>query len=203
MKIAVFTNASGDSAALYDAGCVRVYRRGQDGWQVVDSFDWSLRPDMPLREVQAAARRLFEQLTGCHHFAAAAIPGALRAWFDGMGITMWQLTGAPLPALDHISQLIARKNQRRHATPAEFISTADDGKRLQIDLAAALRANSALTSRQVLLPVLQSGQFTQVDVLCDHLPKWFARELAVLHLTVSTREEAPGQLRARVRHAAD
>lgn len=55
-------------------------------------------------------------------------------------------------------------------------------RRYRIDLAAILDGNPSLTSRQVLLPVLEKGDFAALEVRMNHAPKWFAEELERLGL---------------------
>ncbi len=52
----------------------------------------------------------------------------------------------------------------------------------RVDLAAILDAEPSLNSRQVLLPVLEKGDFLLLEVHLGHLPKWFAQTLESLGL---------------------
>jgi Fe-only nitrogenase accessory protein AnfO len=54
--------------------------------------------------------------------------------------------------------------------------------RYRIDLISALSADAKLNSRQVLLPILEGTAFDRLEILCDHLPKWFAPKLRELNL---------------------
>ena len=65
------------------------------------------------------------------------------------------------------------------------------GGRLRVDVAAVMRQLPGLNSRQILIPVLEGGAFSEVEVICDHLPRWFAAKIAQLGLD-STSETLPG-----------
>jgi endonuclease/exonuclease/phosphatase family metal-dependent hydrolase len=47
----------------------------------------------------------------------------------------------------------------------------------QINLVHSLE-RSGLNSRQLLLNFLKNSAFDELDVLCDHLPRWFEHELS-------------------------
>jgi Fe-only nitrogenase accessory protein AnfO len=58
----------------------------------------------------------------------------------------------------------------------------------RINLANILANDSSLNSKQVLVPFMEGVTFKQLEVLCDHPPRWFARELYKLNLTVASEQ---------------
>lgn len=52
-----------------------------------------------------------------------------------------------------------------------------------INLAAILEENPTLNSRQILMPALEETSFKKLEIICDHLPRWFNNELRNLKLT--------------------
>lgn len=58
----------------------------------------------------------------------------------------------------------------------------------RINLANILANDSSLNSKQVLVPFMEGVTFRQLEVLCDHPPRWFARELYKLNLTVASEQ---------------
>ena len=62
------------------------------------------------------------------------------------------------------------------------IGDREDGRYL-IHLAEILRDNPALNSWQVLVPTLEGKAFKKLEIICDHIPKWFNNELRNLKLT--------------------
>lgn len=54
--------------------------------------------------------------------------------------------------------------------------------RYSINLARILAENPALNSRQVLLPALEKKHFKKLEIICDHIPRWFNNELSNLKL---------------------
>lgn len=54
----------------------------------------------------------------------------------------------------------------------------------RIDLAEAMRKYPNLNSRQALIPFLEGTPFQKLEILCDHIPRWFSRKLDELNLMV-------------------
>lgn len=194
MKIAVFLNEQGTTASLYDVGCVIIYQSSPDkGWGAVREIDFKLTPSMNLAEIRTQTLSMLEKLADCRQFVAQSISGALRSYFDGMGVTMWQLEGDPLLHLERISQQ-AKQLTKQTVTPPEcgaFFNQTKSGY-YQINLIEALNCDRQFTSKLILLPFLQQVKFYQLEIICDHLPKWFSRELPTLMLQLSVTLLADG-----------
>lgn len=191
MKIAVFINQDGEIAPLFEPGGVRLYSRCDNRWQAVGEIPYALNHQMSLSEIRTRTLTLLEEMPGCHHFVARQIQGALLAWFDGMGVTMWQFTGLPEDCLEVIYTAV-RQVQRVPAVPAAaetFIQTSAREGEYHIDLITALAGDARLTSKQLLIPFLQSRRFIRLSVTCDHLPKWFEQQLPALNLAVEVEKQ--------------
>lgn len=57
--------------------------------------------------------------------------------------------------------------------------------RYVINLAEILQGNPALNSRQVLIPPLEEKTFKKLEIICDHIPRWFYNELKNQKLTAT------------------
>jgi Fe-only nitrogenase accessory protein AnfO len=51
-----------------------------------------------------------------------------------------------------------------------------------VNLSDILRDNPALNSREVLIPALEGRSFRKLEIICDHIPRWFSNELRNLKL---------------------
>jgi Fe-only nitrogenase accessory protein AnfO len=51
-----------------------------------------------------------------------------------------------------------------------------------INLSGILAGNPALNSREVLIPHLEGNSFQKLEIICDHIPRWFYNELRNLKL---------------------
>lgn len=202
MKIAVFIDDQGKTASLYQPGRIWLYESAPSGWRVVREIPFALDLQMRLAEIRNLTLAMLADLEGCRHFVARSINGALLSYFDGMGVVMWKLEGEPLaflPQIQHIVEEKARQQQEQTA-PALFIKPGDMAGDYQLDLIGALRSDKALTSKQVLQPFLRQGEFKQIEIICDHLPKWFSRELPALNLSLAVETQPDGRCLAVIRH---
>ncbi|HEY0211559.1 Fe-only nitrogenase accessory protein AnfO [Acerihabitans sp.] len=203
MKIAVFIDADGRAASLYQPGTVRVYETAADGWRQVMDIPFALHQQMGLSEIRTRTLAMLTSLDGCRHFVATAIHGALLSYFDGMGINMWRLTGEPAGFLSRIRQFVEENAQREQAqAPQDFIRPGRGAGEYCLNLVDALKSDGALTSKQVLLPFLRAGTFKKIDITCDHVPKWFKRELPALKLALTVAQQPDGLCRALVLNIA-
>ena len=64
-----------------------------------------------------------------------------------------------------------------------------------INLSDILRDNPALNSREVLIPALEGSSFQKLEIICDHIPRWFYHELRNLKLKAGPEvPDASGRL---------
>jgi Fe-only nitrogenase accessory protein AnfO len=77
--------------------------------------------------------------------------------------------------------------QSESGTPLPAPKPLGDGC-YRINLAEILENDSSLNSKQVLVPFMACVAFKRLEVLCDHVPRWFGRELGKLNLVVASEE---------------
>jgi hypothetical protein len=51
-----------------------------------------------------------------------------------------------------------------------------------------------MTSKQVLMPILQQGNFYSLEILCNHVPPWLEVELQDGRLVVRVEKIAPTEV---------
>ncbi|MEC5344424.1 Fe-only nitrogenase accessory AnfO family protein [Brenneria populi] len=204
MKIAVFVDSNGNIAPLFEPGRVRLFSRCDNRWRAVGDIPYALDRAMSLHEIRTRTLTLLEEMPGCHHFAARRIQGALLAWFDGMEVAMWQFSGRAESCLEVIYAAATRMKRVSAIGAASdaFIQAGPHEGEYHIDLITALAGDPGLTSKQLLIPFLQSQVFTRLSVTCDHLPKWFEHQLPALNLTVEVEKRHQGALCAIIHPSA-
>ncbi|RLM32186.1 Fe-only nitrogenase accessory protein AnfO [Brenneria salicis] len=202
MKIAVFIDSQGEIASVFTPGIVRVFTCYGDHWRPVKDIPYALGQEMDLTEIRTRTLAMLTELTACRHFVALDIHGALRAWFDGMGITMWQCRGASEACLSAVYHSVRRRALPQVAAQQTYIQAGTDDGEYHINLMTALASDAGLTSKQLLLPFLQARAFTRLNVICDHLPKWFAQQLPALNLALVVNPQPQGFLLATIHPAS-
>lgn len=66
-----------------------------------------------------------------------------------------------------------------------------DGQ-LRINLSDILTRYKNANSMDVLIPLLEDRQFLRLEILCDHIPRWFERKVADLGLTAEIKTSDTG-----------
>jgi Fe-only nitrogenase accessory protein AnfO len=201
MKIAAYVNASGEAASLYEPGFFRLYiaheaKAGQSGWRLAGETPFAIDRAMPLPAIKAALHAAVAALDDCKVLVSSEVRGMLYSVLqEESGFHTWKSEGPLLLQLDHVRQKeIEQEANKRfeiialagRPTPAPVrMGEARDGA-FWIDLKEALEHESGQTSRQILIPFLERGQFRKLEILCDHLPKWLAWELERLDLSAGS-----------------
>ncbi|WKW52127.1 Fe-only nitrogenase accessory protein AnfO [Rhodomicrobium lacus] len=74
--------------------------------------------------------------------------------------------------------------QLQPVTAAEPLIPAEDlgNGHYRFDLANELKKNPLLNSRQALIPILSQTPFETLEIICDHIPRWFMQRVAELDL---------------------
>lgn len=176
MKIAVFVDEQGVAAPVGQSGYVDVYTRDAGQWQRGQRIPFTLSPSLTLEQIRQRTLAMLAELAPCRHFVASEIHGALLAWLDGMGLTMWKTSGRPEVFLDRIAAQTPSVPELEPAPvlPLPFIQPAGSEGAFCVDLLAALHSGGAHTSKRLLMPFFEQQQFSSLEILCDHLPKWFS-----------------------------
>jgi len=57
----------------------------------------------------------------------------------------------------------------------------------RINLAEVLKNDPGLNSKEVLIPFMNAAAFRKLEIICDHLPRWFSREIDQLSLRTESK----------------
>ncbi|THF65929.1 Fe-only nitrogenase accessory protein AnfO [Pseudothauera nasutitermitis] len=200
MKITAHVNARGEPASLYEPGRLRLYEQteenGRQGWRVLHDVALEISEDMPLQAVKAALHGAAAHMEDSKVLLSGSVRGMPYSVFqEELGYRIWKSEGPLLAQLD----TVARKEAEQAASkrydivalasrpvPAPVqLSDAEPGC-FWIDLAEALKYVPTPTSRQILIPFLERGQFRKLEIVCDHIPKWMAWEMERLDLSAES-----------------
>lgn len=175
LYIAAYLDNQGMITAFGEPGVATLFVKASSGWQCCREVPCPSTSSMSLAALRQQTLTMLEALPECRHIVARDIQGVLLAWLDGRGITMWRCSGKPAPCLDRIAERIHSSSQVTSLHPETFFQRGKQIGEFHFNLIDAL-ANSGEghTSRRLLQPFLQQKQFRRLEIICDHLPKWFA-----------------------------
>ena len=198
MKIAAYLDPQGVPVSLYTPGLLHLYEYREEAahgtWHSLRRVPFAVDAAMRLPAVKAAVHAAAAQLDDCQTLLSGDTRGMIYTVFqEELGYRTWTSNGPLLQQLDGVrAREIEQTAKKRFdlvalsnvPTPM-LIGDPRDGH-FWIDLKDALNHESGSTSRQILIPFLQAGRFRQLEVLCDHLPKWLSWELQRLDLSAES-----------------
>ncbi|MCE1175474.1 MAG: hypothetical protein LWW77_12850 [Propionibacteriales bacterium] len=188
MLLAALLNADGQAVTPATGGTVHVFEDVDGYWTVVRTTEFTSIGDGSMDELRHRVEELCHWLSDCTVLAAGVTNGYYRVTFASFGVTLWPVRGTPEQFVDLIAnayrQAATQPEQPAVEEPAIQINElpARPGH-FRVDLRNAMGKPGAHTSKEVLLPFLAENNFRQLEVLCDHVPKWFARVLPEFQLT--------------------
>jgi Fe-only nitrogenase accessory protein AnfO len=200
MKIAVLVDGAEQAISFGETGIVKLYCKQNDGWKAAKEIVFGIDDLVSINEIRERIRKMAEALDDCKVFVAAEVAGVPYAILEGMGFNIWKIKGAPAEFLDYIAEKEAQ-GQTVTVKAVEKpipVKTGREGCYF-IDLKTILDKDSTLTSKQVLLPFLQNTDFIELEVICEHVPLWFAKEFPGLKLSATTEQLAAEQCKVIVR----
>jgi Fe-only nitrogenase accessory protein AnfO len=199
MKIAVLVDNADRAVSFDETGIVKLYSKNNGKWEVAKEIVFGLKDLLNINEIRDRIRKMAEALEDCQVFVASEVTGVPYAILEGLGFNIWKMKGAPADFLDYIAEQEAQgKAAMIKVVEKPFpVKTERDGC-YYIDLKTLLDKDSTLTSKQVLLPFLQNTDFTELEVVCEHVPLWFAKEFPSLKLSATAEQVAADQCKVIV-----
>lgn len=196
-SVAVFVNSKGLTASPKEEGVIRVYTQvpGINAWEVTKEFEFSLIKSASIAEIRGTILNMVQRIGNCRIFAAREVAGQLYSFLEAGRFSIYETEGRPEQFLEAIlssEEENSRSTEKSTPPPPTFPEKTGIEGTYFIDLKAALAADSALTSKKILLPFLSAGDFKALEVLCDHVPRWFDSEVEKQGLisTVSKLDES-------------
>ncbi len=193
-SIAVLHNSEGFTSSLKEESIVSVYTQNfpNDSWEVSKEFAFSLKKSLSISELRKLILNMLESIGDCRIFVAREVAGQLYSVLEANRFSIYEVVGKPEQFLDSILALENKEhNNLNEATAGTLLcypeKTGVEGK-FFLNLKAALDADPNLTSKKILLPFLLSKDFRELEVICDHIPRWFKEEFEKQGLQSTTSE---------------
>jgi Fe-only nitrogenase accessory protein AnfO len=177
-EMGAFVDEAGRAAALSQPCSLRIYRRDRGQWRLDRSAPLNLADASGLADLRCRMAEIIALFGECKTALAAAFQGAALHELEKAGIELWEVDGEPAALFDTIlfeEEKAAQQADKSTALPFPVLENLGEGK-YSLSIAEVQRSGSGLTSKQVLLPILQQGAFLELAVLCTHVPPWLEAE---------------------------
>lgn len=182
-SIAVLLNNDGETCSWLDSGTIKLYKKRNEEWMELKSLEYSISNNSNIISLRKSLSQLVEKLDGCKVFVAKEVSGQLFSILESFFFNIYELNGIPNTFLDSV--LISEEKLRREefllasqATNKFFPEKIDKYGNYTIDLKKLLQEDGTISSKQILIPFLKEEEFESLEVVCDHVPKWFDRDLS-------------------------
>lgn len=188
MAIAVLMDAEGRVTDFHNGAVICMFEKKDNQWGVARQWVNTSDSFETMSQLREYLKQIAAWMNGCRTLVAEQFIGFYRVTFEALGLDMWEGDGSPYEILDYIDAC-ARQNNVAAKTADIATGPVENGPgKYFIDLTEVMAHKTALNSREVLLPFLKERKFSQLEVLCGHVPKWFESELPLLELEYRTEE---------------
>ena len=186
-SIAVLLNNNGEMTSWLDNGIVKLYKKTNNEWIELKSLPYSISTNSNIIDLRKNLLELVEKLDDCRIFVAKEVSGLLYSILDSYPFDIYELNGTPDIFLDSI--LISQeKNQIDKLQKEElllesksennsFPEIIDKHGNYTINLKKLLQSDGTSTTKKILIPFLEKEKFKSLEVIFDHVPKWFEKDL--------------------------
>lgn len=200
MMIAVLVNQENHVEAFENGGTIRLYEKEGSVWTSVKEFLYRTDDLVHPAIFRERLKAICDWMQPCNVLAAKRFRGTYQVVFERYGVSMWEMDGfAEMNAenfLDDISKFhsVERDNECCVSNESENTIAPIEQKLgyYSIDLTDVMKHRTNLNSQQILLPFFKNTPFKQLEILCDHVPKWFERELNNFSLISEVEENQNG-----------
>jgi Fe-only nitrogenase accessory protein AnfO len=190
MNIAAYVNESGEIVDFYEEGEICLFGKVADAWGITKAIPLKLKREMGIAGVRATVADSVSKLENCEVFLVRELRGIVKFYLEEQGFRVWKSEGPLVDQLDNVSlreqEILAEENDSAPVPAPLPVGDPADGD-YRIDLAALLQSGAPHVSREILMPFFETVSFRRLEVLCEHVPKWFPMELAGLELKVETQ----------------
>ena len=192
MRIAVFVDGNQLPCAPHEASRIAFFARPDGKWGETHS-----KPLSPVRGSSPEAVSAFLDDVGAltteaQAVAGASILGKAFAVLNKQGAHIFEITEISPEQLSGIAEDIALAEAKRKLAADAFqrampVET-DIAGVYTLDLVSALEENPDLSSKMILKPFLKSTPFTELTIICRHMPHWLTED-NTLRITQKMRGE--------------
>ncbi|EKQ52374.1 MULTISPECIES: Fe-only nitrogenase accessory protein AnfO [unclassified Clostridium] len=198
-SIAVLLNDYSETCSWLDTGEIKLYKKENEEWIESKSLPYSISTNSSIVNIRKNLSNLIEKLDDCKVLVAKEVSGQLFSILEAYCFNVYELNGTPSDFLDSvlISETKLQKEEALLASQATnkfFPEKIDKFGNYTIDLKKLLQEDGTVSSKQILILFLKEEEFESLEVVCDHVPKWFDRELANMGYNFHTITRKDGNI---------
>ena len=206
-RIAVFHDAQGALAAPTAASAVAVYVRGENDWSEDKRHVFSLTDGGGLAQLREQMHALAENLGACRIVVGAEDHGAPYGVLDKMGFYICMMDRFEPMALEGVRKGVLAAVQQTTKPQCGMLPGSRPREiapgRFFLDMCEAKITDPLFTARESILVFVETKPFVQLQVRCEHEPRWLPSFALVTGLEITREELESGLKLITVRQPAD
>ena len=206
-RIAVFHDDLGALAAPTAASAVAVYVRGERDWSEDKRHSFSLTSGAGLSELREQMQTLAANLGDCRIVVGAEDHGAPYGVLDKLGFYICMMDRFEAEALEGVRKGVLAAVQQATRPQCGMLPTSRPREiapgRFFLDMCEAKITDPQFTARESILVFVETTPFEQLQIKCDHEPRWLPSFALVTGLEMEKEELESGLMLVTVRQPAD
>lgn len=206
-RIAVFHDDLGALAAPTAASAVAVYVRGERDWSEDKIHSFSLTSGAGLSELREQMQTLAANLGDCRIVVGAEDHGAPYGVLDKLGFYICMMDRFETEALEGVRKGVLAAVQQATRPQCGMLPTSRPREiapgRFFLDMCEAKITDPLFTARESILVFVETTPFEQLQIKCDHEPRWLPSFALVTGLEMEKEELESGLMLVTVRQPAD
>ena len=206
-RIAVFHDDLGALAAPTAASAVAVYVRGERDWSEDKRHSFSLPGGAGLSELREQMHALAANLGDCRIVVGAEDHGAPYGVLDKLGFYICMMDRFEAEALEGVRKGELAAVQQATRPQCGMLPTSRPREiapgRFFLDMCEAKITDPLFTARESILVFVETTPFEQLQIKCDHEPRWLPSFALVTGLEMEKEDLESGLMLVTVRQPAD
>jgi Fe-only nitrogenase accessory protein AnfO len=205
LKISVVESNNQKTSSIFEPGFIATYEEDGGEWKVLNRFENKVCNAKSIAAVRMAVEDTIKQLDNVKIVVASEIPGIAFGIFEVAGFEIFLIEKSGFDVLDSVKKEMVEiiEKQQEKTSKFDIMQFLEPGMNkgdFCINMEEILSKNPQLTSKKILLPYMNNGEFNRLDVICSHIPKWFTKDLSVLGFEHETVKSLPNEKTVKIVH---
>ena len=204
-EIAAIIGSDGRTVPLSEPGTVVVYRRMKETWFAERRLVFSLNADGGLVGLRNQTGELVAFLGTCRTLVAQSASGALFFGLAKAGFSVFEIAGSPPEFLSSVLQEAMEEQEANVPLPDGADTPApleiSPGK-YYISIREIQGKRPEMSSKQVLRSFVQAGAFSELEIICDHVPPWIEVDAERLGYDLTSERTGLHDMKVLIRRSA-
>lgn len=205
-KIAVIMDQARHIASLQKASEIVVYHYEKDAWEPAKTIVLPGLYEGGMTEIRRKMGEVLKELEDCRIIAGKNISGFIYNILDSAGLILSEMDTFQESELEGLYFCIEeelknmeKKKEESLSIPTTPVETEVKGNYF-FDFSLLKNTGTGHSSKNTIIPFLNTTEFSSLEIVCDHVMPWFEGEMKKRGLVYEARERQDKKVSILVRH---